>query len=55
MPIEIKELVIRATVDADGQQSTSGQSTSRAHNTTTTALRDSVEELVKMIKEKNER
>lgn len=53
MPIEIKELVIRATVEREQpQQSTAPAG---AGNSQIRALRDRIDELMQMINERNER
>ncbi|MGD1958870.1 MAG: DUF5908 family protein [Fulvivirga sp.] len=56
MPIEIKELIIRATVDSGGSNTAAnpGQNVS-SNNGMNKPLRDAVDELMKMMKEKNER
>ena len=54
MPIEIKELVIRATVDSVNQHA-GGNQVSSGNGGQMKALTDRVDELMKMIKEKNER
>jgi len=56
MPIEIRELVIRATVeqsenDSESQPSTQSNRGDQANN----ALNDRMEELKKIIQDKNER
>ena len=54
MPIEIKELVIRATVDQEGQR----KNCSPISTTNENKIKDSdskLNELLRMIKEKNER
>ncbi|MEX2566046.1 MAG: DUF5908 family protein [Cyclobacteriaceae bacterium] len=54
MPIEIKEMVIRATVEPDQPQPTN-ITPSAANHAQVRALRDRIEELMKMINERNER
>lgn len=51
MPIEIKELIIRTTVDTQDERPTGNQRPNPSPN----ALMQGLEELAKLIKEKNER
>lgn len=51
MPIEIKELIIRTTVDTQDEKPTGDQRPNPSPN----ALMQGLEELAKLIKEKNER
>ncbi len=55
MPIEIKELVIRATVDQGNQGTMPNQSSSDSNCGQIKTIKDTVEELMKMIQDKNER
>lgn len=55
MPIEIKELVIRATVDQGNQGTIASQSASDSNCGQVKTIKDTVEELMKMIQDKNER
>ncbi len=54
MPIEIKELVIRATVD-QGNQGTGRRQDTSGNSSQVKTLTDTVEVLMKLIKNKNER
>lgn len=54
MPIEIKELVIRATVDREQPQGTAAAPAGQS-NAQVRALRDRIDELMRMINERNER
>ncbi|NMM49679.1 DUF5908 family protein [Marinigracilibium pacificum] len=54
MPIEIKELVIRATVEREQPQRNNMMS-SGASNSQVRALKDRIDQLMKMINERNER
>ena len=51
MPIEIKELIIRTTVDTQDERPTGNQGPNPSPN----AWMQGLEELAKLIKEKNER
>ena len=55
MPIEIKELVIRATIENGNTNSPGVQVTTGDGNSRIKSLNDRVDELIKLIKEKNER
>ncbi|MEM1407422.1 MAG: DUF5908 family protein [Bacteroidota bacterium] len=56
MPIEIKELIIRATVDSGSPNTAANSSQNASSNSgANKPLKDAVDELMKMMKEKNER
>lgn len=54
MPIEIKELVVRATVERE-QPRQNSTAPGGANHAQVRALRDRIDELMKMINERNER
>ena len=58
MPIEVRELVIKATVQQSGSNGSSGASTSSGNNTVSgnqEIINLCVEKILEILKEKNER
>ena len=57
MPIEIRELVIKATVNQDGPASSQGNSSATGHQETPNEemINTCVEKILQILKEKNER
>ena len=55
MPIEIRELVIKATITADAQNSSSQSSNAGAANGSAETVQLCVEKVLQILKEKNER